>query len=90
MHEFVHRKTIISCIFRPQYDPEHSACKAGHRVLRKIVKLNEKANVAFNGQKWEDAVKHLSDLNLVDRELTVMRMPVLVKVLIHIPSCSSY
>lgn len=63
-----------------QYDPEHAACKDGHRTLRKIMKLEEKANAALSSSKWEDAVKFLSDLNIVDKDHKVLRVPVLVKV----------
>lgn len=63
-----------------QYDPEHPACKEGHRTLRKLTKLEEKANAALNSGKWADAVKHLTELNTVDPEHIILRVPSLVKV----------
>lgn len=71
---------ILCKLYQSQYDPEHAACKAGHRILRKMMKLEEKANKAVGGERWDEAVKLLSELNLVDRDLIVMRIPVLVKV----------
>lgn len=49
-------------------DPEHTGCKQGHKLIKKIMKTTEKYENALKGGQLEDGLKHLNDLLTIDPE----------------------
>jgi tetratricopeptide (TPR) repeat protein len=49
-------------------DPEHAGCKAGHKLIKKILKAKDKFSKARDSGKNEDALKYLQEIIDSDQE----------------------
>mmetsp|Transcript_17213 Transcript_17213/g.25751 ORF Transcript_17213/g.25751 Transcript_17213/m.25751 type:complete len:498 (-) Transcript_17213:146-1639(-) len=49
-------------------DPEHAGCKAGHKLIKKILKSRDRFEKARAAENNEDALKHLNDILTADPE----------------------
>ena len=41
-----------------KFDPEHKGCKAGHKFVKTVTKYDKKGTTAFEGSKYEEAIKY--------------------------------
>jgi tetratricopeptide (TPR) repeat protein len=61
-------------------DPEHKGCKAGHKLVKSIMKKEKRGNDAFSAGKHEDAVEYWWQAIKIDETHRAFARPTMLKI----------
>jgi DnaJ family protein C protein 3 len=64
-----------------KFDPEHSGCKKGHKLVKSMEKKKKKADEAFAGRNFEDAINKYWEAINIDTTHRVFARTVMLKII---------